>query len=1448
MHRRLDGLLHLLRDAVERSPGRVHNDRAPPSQATVPVMQQPRYQSLNPVSMLFNVRLEGGQLAPDMSTTGRDIARHFNTPGRRYAASGTSDPGSNTLSFKDERHYRFHIQPTPAVAAVFKSSLPDTAGGDGCVSPAGNPGRGHLGSVSGVQTTVEGQQFRLDEGRLYRFEPVTLSWLPDADNRAYSRIGLTREGQLLKTPLGSLDSSAQGRTSVMLSHAQGVSVVEVKGVDAGRVRPVDETGAPVQLTRIGLVGNVLYGATADGELLRADMRLARDGMLPMAAQPLESLELALKGAVCVEGFFHDDTGQLNALVRDARQQLHSAPLGNTGALRPQWNLSDVWVKGIEKGIPLPSQHALATAVDLGPRGKVAFDAGKLLSWNAGAQRWDNCAQPGVSHLERGLDGRAYVLQEGQLKAVMIQKVRDPVFEGASHELSALPAPRPRLCVDEVLAGSAQTPITGFAVADGQHFVIANKNHQLQVCLDGVISRLALTPAFAIKTLALDHEANLYAQSQEGELFRLDRQAWQRRGGAAQRWTKVELPQRQPLESLRMGADKHLIGGWNKQFHRLDNASPTAMEWGPLTSAPHAPSLADKLANSQMRMPVSGGALTVSSNVMGQTSEGVSTKRSFFQGLKAHFHPMQALGEKGRSIQHYVNGRRGLEGVYADDKRLHQELKALSKSKQVAADLSARLTALSKPGPRQALAEQISQALAQVKESSQSSARLLGDIHGVAFNSQPTLSRTVASPESTLHQLYEAFKRVEPFSQKSTATLLGNFEGQGLRLPGWKPERKRDLSHPSAIIEGDLIQHASTLKQLAELVEELSSTPGHSPSALKRIEASVQAVMKRFEESPVHKLASQQIVSYDQAESLYDNFKLLAKDLGTPGSALHWHLSQLLGLPADASIKDAMTRQVQQMESGQTLSPSRTQGKSLGLIVTGIKPMAPLEFFLEASKSHTHGVSISRTEQGARIEISSDAMRRLAGSVGSGVTLGQGNGALSPGLRVAGELMAAVAKNAGSSIGFDVKEADFAKMMSILMGQSGGFLDLLALGEKHAAGESSKISAEVSLNALAQLRLMYNPQENIAEFDSVIRSGIGVMGGLSLAHADKSQSTTRSATGTSHGEGGNAQWLKQGGIGANFAPINALVLGSAEAGGPMAMAYALPEVSVMVKFDRGQSRAFSFSFKPPQSVTQSQIDDIHHSLSRYSPQFRRDLVAAKNLLDAQGSADEQLATLQRFLATHPPLSTKPDAYHAISQALDGLMTQQDLMNRGLRQLASVESSVTRVGLRDDGRFGWLDDVAPGNKAAVEQWIKDDPQFAQVLDQLQQGGGTSVRLGMELKPEILRAIERSLLAGESAEALIKRALSDSSNLRVKSMSMSYTATQSHAMSVPAITSLSFFSSAALSHTQQHVNVDFEYGVDADKPLRINLNDTLSRLPRPDLTIDLADQRIRTPNVMA
>lgn len=145
MHRRLDSLPQAQRSVID------HSSR--PGKVAVPSRQPPRYQSLAPAPMLLDIRLKDGQLEPDTTKAARDIALHLNAPNKHFVADGISAAGN--LRVRDERDYLFHIQSTPAVAAVFKSSLADTLGGDGSVSSVTSPGRGHLASVSGVQTTVE---------------------------------------------------------------------------------------------------------------------------------------------------------------------------------------------------------------------------------------------------------------------------------------------------------------------------------------------------------------------------------------------------------------------------------------------------------------------------------------------------------------------------------------------------------------------------------------------------------------------------------------------------------------------------------------------------------------------------------------------------------------------------------------------------------------------------------------------------------------------------------------------------------------------------------------------------------------------------------------------------------------------------------------------------------------------------------------------------------------------------------------------------------------------------------------------------------------------------------------------------------------------------------------------------------------------------------------------
>jgi len=1394
--------------------------------------------SLKPKSMLFKAGLKQGQVQITDNAEGQAIARHLNRADKVYCADGVDHSGGHTLRIKDARHDVFHLQSTPAVAAVLKSSRPALAD-----SP-GDPGRAHLGLVSGVQTTHAGQQFCLADGRLYRFEPQVDTWLPDAAPQKLSRIGLTDNGELLKVPQGIADRSRYGNTHADLINSDGASALRVHHGREKMLTPVDESGAPLTLTRIGLAGDVLYASNAHGELVCANVIDAREGKLRMVHHPLESVEKTLKGGVSVEGFQHDDSGRLNAWVRDSRQQLHSVPLTGPGALVPEWNLSDVLVRGIEKGLPQPSLNALAGVIDLGQRGRIACDGERLLCWDQSEQRWEATQQTGIKGFEPGLDGRAYVVQDGQLKALATQQVRPPLYAGASHELAPIPAPRTQVVLDEVLAGDKQRRIVDFAVVDGRTFVTLGHDNQLKVQLDGRTVALRFSNPQALQAVALDHTGNLYAQTKDGGLLTLDRQGWQDLAGKEVSWKQVQPAKDGPLESLRMGSDKRLIATWGGHNYQLELSAAGGHEWLPLRSqAVPAESLAQTIQGWQPSRQYKGMLLTSSSNVMGQTSEGVHRRQGFFKGLKTHFHPIDGVRQIGLDIQHRIGGRQGLESLYADDKQLHGKLQSLAHSKPPHLDIASLLAGLSAAGPQSKLLNDLKAALGQVEENSTSAARRLGDVHGYSVDQKARKATSKAPAKSTLHQLHTAFESASPSRTNSTAALLRSFAEQGMVLPAWAPERKRDRSHPSSLIEGDLIHHAVTLKQLGELVTDLEHA-SDDPSGQAKIGLKLKALMQAYDQSPVHKMSTQQIDNYVQAEHLYNNFKLLAKDLGTEGSALQWQIAHVLGLPKNASIKEAMTRQVQELGSGQSFTPKRTTGISVGAIVTGIAPVSPVEFFVGVTKAHANAVRISRTDIGARVEINMEDTLAAAGEVALGMTVDMAPFNPGPKLRVAGEATGIVARKKNATASFNVKESDFPKMMAILTGEQGNVYDLLDLGTEHVSGDTVKTTADLHLTGRAQARLQYNPQDKSDTLDVVLRSGMGPVASANLAHKEWTQARTQGASSTSHVWGEGFQWLRQGGLSANIAPVNALGIVNLGQDAVSLIGYAVPELSVSRTLERGQSQTFSFSFKQPVAVTQGQVDQVVVDVSRYSPLFRRDVEA---LGLHQGGISEQLGKLQRFLDTHKvaEADAKYPQYQEICQAVDQLTHQHRLVDNRLQQISSIDATVTRVGLKGDGLHSWLDDVAPANKAAIVQWFKDDPQFAQVLNDLEGGAGTSISINLEVKPDVLRVIEARYAAGERVKELVNNALNNPANLRIKTMSLNCSASRSHGMALPSLSSLTFSSKAELSHAYNRVNVELEYGKDPDQPLKMLRKEVGGWSPPPPyLSIEQREQNVRTP----
>lgn len=1391
-------------------------------------------------SLVFSASLVEGKVVTQGSYVGQDIADQLNQLPKQFRQDATYPGPTQGLRILDHKLNVFHIQSTPAAAAVLKSSLPLSFH----LSPPINPGRAHLGQISGVQTTAEGGQFRLVDQRLHRFEAQTHSWLPDKDQARYSRIGLSAQGQLMKVPQGISDMSLDGETQASLEGSK-LHICRARAATVCSLVPLNESNKPLQLAHLGLAGDVLYASTPQGELLCADLRNTEGGYLIMRPESLDKLEQLHQGAVSIKGFMHDDHGQLNALILDSRRQLHSTPLSHGPYQASGWNLSDAILRVNDKGLPEPGLRTLAGMVDLGPRGKVALEGNTLLCWNGHAQQWDKTDHQNVARLERGLDARAYVLQGAELKALAIHKTRDAAYSGASYDLTPVNDAHSHITLGAAMIENNERKITGFAIDNARQFVTLDVENKLIAHVKGKDMALMFTRPKELVALALDRRGDLYAQSTTGELLKLDKAQWQTPCTSALTWTPVPVPDNTPVKSLRMGAGQQLIASWGEnnaqqkkwgeQYWQLSVSVDGDAQWKPFTAHSNTPvrSLGAVLGNGELKSQDQGTSWAVTSDYFGHKTEGLPVERGVIKSAFAHFHPVQGLKNIGLGIQHDVKGRRGLAELYADVRELQGLLRTLARVTPNTMDITTRLDRLSKCKPTQALATELKRFLNQVEEHSVQLARRLGDIKGASVIPE-FLPTTIGNPTenavSNLCKMRQSFENLAPSTSNITAALLRSYEKQGVCLSLHDVGLKRDLSNPTGLIESDLIQHARTLLRLVQLVDRLE---GKAPDQAE-IAARLKKVIEGYQSSPVHKKASQNINGLKQAETLYNNFKLLAKDLGTPGSALNYHITSTLRLNPQETVKQALLQWVQETGSGQSITSSRSKTKSASVFLL---PVPLLEIIGGVSRDKTNGLTMSRTDQGVSVDINMGTTHTVSSSVGAGNMLLPSADLLEGRVRAGAETALALAHVMEQSVSFDIKEADFPAMMEILTGEKGNVFDLLDLGSNHMSGKSSKSALDWSVSAHLQPRFHILLPENSNAVGGLVRTMVNVGGSLQLLHADKCNAIALGQEEITRSQSLNTQWLPKGSVSVGGAPSNFALWTNLGADGPTWVPYTSSDSSFTLGFDRGVARSMRFTFKQPAVIEQAQVNVLRDALSRHSAQLKQHLAS----FAAEGPLVEQLQGMHRLFKQLPSPATRSEEHHALNEQLQTCLHQQELAAQGRRALKSVERTVSYVGVKGGPDHEWLDDAAPANKAAILRLFAQQPQFEQILNDLESSHGTSLVIGLEVKPQALRLIENQVGGGHKAIHDMQDALENTDNLRVKTLTVSYTTSRTDGMKTP-IPLLSYSSRAALSHSCKLLNIELKYGQDQNVPLRVEFKNTLPTVAIQELNPEQLDQKVR------
>lgn len=243
------------------------------------------------------------------------------------------------------------------------------------------------------------------------------------------------------------------------------------------------------------------------------------------------------------------------------------------------------------------------------------------------------------------------------------------------------------------------------------------------------------------------------------------------------------------------------------------------------------------------------------------------------------------------------------------------------------------------------------------------------------------------------------------------------------------------------------------------------------------------------------------------------------------------------------------------------------------------------------------------------------------------------------------------------------------------------------------------------------------------------------------------------------------------------------------------------------------------------------------------------IAAGQKLE-KAEMEGHLAALQRVVKQLEHLPLENEALKELAYTVQQLDKNNELSKSGGRLLASGEHKYTATGvqLNKGGLTGasapWRDRTSGKNADEIVRFINKHPVLQEMARRAENEGPTSMELVLELKPGTLEHLEAGLNAGDpDIQKKLEAALRDDENIRIKSMTVLRSATQSDGKATPSLL-LSAKSSAAVNSTVVLASLDFKYSHDQEhKPVSVTPGGLLV-MPwvKKDVRDDLAQQSIK------
>lgn len=1372
--------------------------------------------------------------------------------------------------------------------------------------------RAHVAYLTGSHRDVEGRSLRLHEQQLYAFDDQEKTWrltdlkfstlltpgngnvygqtehaLVDLSNPHLSRVALPGEVKACAVSVNqqlavlSGDQSQRLQLFDLAQPAAPVPSVTLR-LDNGAAQAKSIALSPAYLFICDTLGR-LYSVK------REDLDRPVLDLQPVEYTYPDGLSLpTMDGTGPVRGFLSGDQGQVHVLVHDSLEAVHALPVeGDQERVNRGWNLSNVLVLNSRSGLPTPPTPASDQIWDLEPVGRIGLSGQRLMRWDTASQAW---AETGIEaeQLQCGLNGKAYLLQGGVLKKLDVGQKPHTLAFGGDHALSHRPQTT-AVTVKDTLAGLEERTVSAFAMLNDKHFVVIDAQKGLTVHHPtGEPTTLDFPQAVGKPTaLALDGQHRLYAITNSGDLFVMDKEAWQARGevsrGAAT-WTDVLTPPGTNLLNIHTGKQWLNATFSENGVHRRmqlevqpsDVKKPLAqmkIKWVPM-EMPAADQngfydLSARLRGNELGASFGWGhtnpswatfAGTARVNVSAGGVSGIenSIKVDHLSQFRAHiFKPTLETPRWAKTLayylQHQFQGRKGLHELYKDESDVFKGLQPLN-SPAPKVGLQTRIEQL-EIGPQGADLKKALQVFrSQLQESSLRTLTHLGQALGQSTLlkqqvgvldakggvSAPSRRRDVTLKVSEVaqklnisssgHDLIKALKA--PFAQLGAASdtlqLLEKLDKSGLRVSHQKVNvplgRLRDAGDSQGLTKARLALDAMAVAKLAKLLDTLKV-----PVKLQDLQSEFEEIQREYEGAMIKRMTDIGFTDHASLEATYDGIKSVLNAFKKEDHALSVNLRSAMGSRTRVELKQSFKDTLRHLNPDDELSLQRSYGGTLstpGLPVPAVKPSAGL------GASRNYGLTAERVDKGLKICLLRDGVALANLGIAWRLKLGQpiDTDQWSLGFKSGVDFKANSSTTQRNAVEFIVPDEGIEQFVDGLFDGTLKPLDLLQKSGELAAQNSLRFNFDITTSVVA-VEVGLDLKESPVSFNAglAVNANLFTYGQHSVKQGNvQEQVQERSKNRPRLINSANVTLSAKGQLSASERAFNGEEV-SAPIGGA---------VNVGVGVDNKTTKRTKFNFKQAVPLTapglQKLVSQMGSAYQDKSSQQQLKRLAALYAPSVSGgvAAENRVAYLRDLSTCFPLGKAGNNAQYAACQALQRAVFEQQGVEKNIPLLDSAHfesayTDLTRLsaqGLVSKVSGAFIKNHTQSNAEHVAELLREDAMLKALVKQLQRSGGTLVKVRLELKDSEQKDVHRRTLEKDLTLDQLEEMLCDRSKTRIKAITVSQSASKMDGFTSP-VSLLGYNSSATINVVKTLGKISFSYGLNESIPKSYALEGALA-----------------------